>query len=381
MSQQAIIASLPPEAHKLLDPAAPAPARMMAARGMAPLRPREQVGVLAGLTLDADEKIADTARASLVKMPASLLAPILRGELAPVVADVLAIVLGEREDLLEPLVLNPALGDDALARLAANVPEAIIELIASNQERCLRSEALVRAIRSNARMLKSSLDRLFDFLVRSGIIYDDMPEFAEAIARLSPTEMQQAAEKIHLPDAVAELIDHAAPPAMLVASESPPAEEGEVRLDDVETVADHEQKRRMSVQQLIASLNMAQRVALALRGNKEARTLLVRDANRVVAGAAIRSPRVTEQEVIMAAQSRSVSDEVVRIISTSKELMRSYRVKVALINNPKTPLATAMRLLTLLRQNDLRAVAKSKGITSALANQAKRLVNAKAGAR
>lgn len=379
MNQAAIIEALPPEARKFVEPGAPAPARMMAARGMVPLRPREQVGVLAGLTFDSDDKVVEAARASLVKMPPTLLAPILAGDLAGPVLDVLADVLAERDDLLEPMVLNAALGDDALARLAPRVSEAVAELITNNQERCLRSEALVRAIRTNPRVLRSSLDRLFDFLVRSGVIYDDMPEFAEAIARLSPTEMQQAAEKIHLPEAVVELLDHAPIPAAPALPET--VEEGELELADLETDSAHVEKHRMSVQQMIASLNVAQRVALALRGNKEARTFLVRDSNRVVAGAAIRSPRITEQEVVIAAQSRSVSDEVVRVISTSKEMMRSYRVKLALINNPKTPLATAMRLLTLLRQNDLRAVAKSKNVTSALANQAKRLVNAKAGAR
>ena len=70
-------------------------------------------------------------------------------------------------------------------------------------------------------------------------------------------------------------------------------------------------------------------------------------------------------------------DEVVRVIASSKEMTRSYGVKTALVNNPKTPLQVAMRFLTLLRHNDVRAVAKSKNVSSALANQARRLVATK----
>lgn len=101
----------------------------------------------------------------------------------------------------------------------------------------------------------------------------------------------------------------------------------------------------------------------------------------MVATSAIRSPRITEQEVVAAAQSRSVSDEVIRIIGSSKDMTRSYMVKVALVNNPKTPLTVAMRYLPLLRSTDLRNVAKSKGVTSAVANQAKRLMLAKTGGK
>jgi hypothetical protein len=116
-----------------------------------------------------------------------------------------------------------------------------------------------------------------------------------------------------------------------------------------------------------------------LRGNREARTLLVRDPNRVVAAAAIRSPRLTEQEIVSAAQSRSVCDEVIRIISNTREMMRPYGVKLALVNNPKTQAQTAMHILTLLRASDLKTVAKSKNVSAAVANHAKRLVLAKGG--
>ena len=48
-------------------------------------------------------------------------------------------------------------------------------------------------------------------------------------------------------------------------------------------------------------------------GNKEARSLLVRDRNKIVAIAAVTSPKITDNELLAIAQSRNVSDEVIRI--------------------------------------------------------------------
>ena len=83
----------------------------------------------------------------------------------------LAEALVERDDALQAVILNKDTPDEALAAIAAQVSGAMAEILAGNQERCMRSEALVRALCGNTEVLRSSLDRLFDFLVRSGIIY------------------------------------------------------------------------------------------------------------------------------------------------------------------------------------------------------------------
>lgn len=374
MSLRELIDALPAQARRHVEPESPLPMRMMASKGMAPLPPVEMVIVVAALSFDADEKISTSAIGTLGKLPDQILAAALAVNLPPVALAVLAPTLLDRADMLELLVLNRGTLDATIAQLAPDVPASVAEIIASNQERCLRSEAIVRNIAQNEAILRSSLDRLFDFLVRSGVIHDDMPEFADALLRLSPTEAQEAAEKIQLPPDVYGML-----------------EEGGGEIDDeqaaeivktLEAPGDsNDREKRIPMLKLIAGCTVSQRVALALRGNKEARTLLVRDTNKVVSTAAIKSPRVTEGEVVAVAKSRSISDEVIRIICQSKDMTRSYGVKVALVNNPKTPLPTAMKFLPLMRQNELRALAKSKNITSALANQAKRMMAAKAGGK
>ena len=99
----------------------------------------------------------------------------------------------------------------------------------------------------------------------------------------------------------------------------------------------------------------------------------------MVAVAAIKNPRITEQEVQAAARSRSVHDEVIRLIANSPEMIRSYGTKLALVQNPKTPLSIAMRLLNGIRAPDLKVISKSKGLPQTLVTQAKKLVTSKDG--
>ncbi len=370
MSLHDLLAALPEPARKYGDPASPLPMRMMAAKGMAPLAPLEMAVVLCALSLDADDKIKDFARASLANLPDKILLAAMEGSLPPAALAMFGPMWGGRPALLEKLVLHPATPDDTVAEVALTAPAEVAQIIAGNQERCLRSEAIVRAVAKNPNAVRSHLDALFDFLVRAGAIQGDMPEFADAMARLQPADVEKVTSAVALPAEVATLLEDTS--------------EAEARAKEVEGALDghaHDARERIPLLKLLTRLNVAQRVALALRGNREARALLVRDPSRVVATAAIRNPRLTEQEVQNAAQSRSVSEDVVRVIAGSKELSRPYGVKLALVGNPKTPMPSAMRMLALLREADVRSIAKSKNVSQAIANQAKRLLAQKGGVK
>jgi hypothetical protein len=126
-------------------------------------------------------------------------------------------------------------------------------------------------------------------------------------------------------------------------------------------------------------MTIAQKIALAQKGNKTIRTHLVKDRNKLVATSAIKNPGVNEAEVVTIAGNRAVCDDVIRIISQNREWTRNYQVKLALITNPKTPLASSMRLLNSIRAGDLKNLAKSKNIPSALATAAKKLIQKRQG--
>lgn len=88
----------------------------------------------------------------------------------------------------------------------------------------------------------------------------------------------------------------------------------------------------------------------------------MRDTNKLIQLAVIGSPKITESEVLLIASNRQINDEVLRHIATKREWMKNYQLKLALVNNPKTPLPIALKQVSFLKQRDLALLAKSRAI-------------------
>ncbi|MCX5745669.1 MAG: hypothetical protein NT062_24600, partial [Proteobacteria bacterium] len=58
---------------------------------------------------------------------------------------------------------------------------------------------------------------------------------------------------------------------------------------------------------------------------------------------------------------------------------KMYGIKVSLCRNPKTPVAEVGRMLPFLREKDLQAIAKSRGVSSAVVAQARKLITQRRG--
>ena len=114
--------------------------------------------------------------------------------------------------------------------------------------------------------------------------------------------------------------------------------------------------------QNIQGMSVSEKLDLARKAGKEARSILMRDTNRLVQLAVIASPKITESEVLLIAGNRQINDEVLRHISTNREWMKNYQIKLALVNNPKTPLSIALRQVPYVKQRDLALLAKSKSV-------------------
>jgi hypothetical protein len=128
-----------------------------------------------------------------------------------------------------------------------------------------------------------------------------------------------------------------------------------------------------SLFQQVLGMSVSQKIKLALRGNKDARTILIRDNNKLVRRFVIMNPRITDGEVLQLCRNRSADDELIRMIAEDREWLRNYQIKLALVTNPKTPLV-AIRLVGSLGERDLRSLAKSRNVPQAVAVQARRLV-------
>ena len=117
-----------------------------------------------------------------------------------------------------------------------------------------------------------------------------------------------------------------------------------------------------SLFQKIQTMSVSEKLDLARKASKEARSILIRDSNKLVQLAVVNSPKITESEILAIATNRQVNDEVLKEIAMKREWLRNYQIRFALVNNPKTPLSIAMAQVTYLNQRDLGLLAKSKGV-------------------
>lgn len=342
---------LSPALRKHVDPAAPLPLRSMGARLLVPASPVDAACVLYLLSFDPDEGVRDQAQKSAASLPDRIASTALRDESAPPpVLGWLAAQLGDNETFLEMLVLNQATPDEALVGIVQIAPARIAELVAQNQLRLLRCEALLRALLCDSKAARSVIDTTADFAIRSGIYMADVPALVEAHRRIH-------GDVPHRPP------EHTAA-SVLAEFPAELAREADTEIED---------DRRLTLTQRILNMTVSEKIKLATLGNKEARTILLRDTNKLVAVAAVQSPRMTESEIVALSNSRTVHEDVLRVIYTNREWLKLYQVKYNLVRNPKTPLPTALRFLPHVRPNDLRDLAKNKNVPHTIQTGARNL--------
>jgi len=149
-------------------------------------------------------------------------------------------------------------------------------------------------------------------------------------------------------------------------------ERATARLTPPKSQVDKTDKKAKSRYQEIRDLPVPDKVKLAMSGDKEARAILIRDSNKQVQEAVLNSPRITEAEIAAVANSRNVSDELLRKIASNREWMKNYQVRLALVNNPKTPLPVGLKIIGTLMLADLKRLSKSKGVSNVLVTTAQR---------
>ena len=118
--------------------------------------------------------------------------------------------------------------------------------------------------------------------------------------------------------------------------------------------------------QKIAEMSPAQRLALAMKGTREERAILVRDPNRIVAVAVLSSPKISEAEVESIAKMANVSDEILRIIGHTRVWLKKYSIVSALAKNPKTPLGVSLTLLPRLLEREVKALSTDRNVPETL---------------
>jgi regulator of extracellular matrix RemA (YlzA/DUF370 family) len=398
------ITSSNPVVQAIISGKAPQPARLAAARGMLPLPQNDLLEVLVALTSSDDAQIAAAAAETLKgETPEDLLIAASGQDTAPAVLGYLATQPDANPKVYEATILNIRTPDQALAKLAATTPHSsLLELITINQQRLVRCPEIIDAILANPacgseaeRRARETRQEFFEKERGARQIADELRARGETAAAefFETADLTTAAGELSLDDAwlIAQHIevsdadlDDAWLPAERyeeLISESPAEAAANVqRVLENERLEKGEVKaERVSLIRRIMFMNTKDRMKLAMKGDREARSILIRDSNKVVCSAVVNNPRITEQEIENVAAMRTVSDEVLRLIAMNRTWARSYPIIHNLARNPRTPIPTVMNILNRIRTKDLLNLTQNRNVSEAVRRQAYRLSQARTG--
>lgn len=346
---------VPPALRRMCDPAAPVPARTMAARGVVPAKGADLLLILAQLAHDPEASIRQTAHKSLTDMPEAIMASALEGDVHRAVLHYLALEMPPLEGRTIQIATHPAVADGTVLRIAAGATEAVSERIAQNEARLLRCPAIVEALYKNPATRMSTTDRMIELCARNGVRVHGIPGF-EAIAESLGTQL--------IPEPSDEPLPTDAAFATVMEAEDEDA------YDDDENL----KKKFSSAAAEIAEMTLSEKIRAATVGTAMHRAILVRDSNRMVALAVTESPRLSDAEAVRIAMSKQIGEDVLRGLANRRDVMRLYEMKKALAYNPKTPLSITLAVMNHLRENDLKGLARSRGVPAAVVATAKNLM-------
>jgi hypothetical protein len=336
------------------------PAQLMAAKGVIPgAKPHEIVIAISVLAGRDDEKLREAARATLAKLPPPILTGALTADLPGSVILSLAALYATSHEVIESLLRMPRISGEALELMASGADERAGELIATNEELMLKHPVVIEKLYMNKRVRMSTADRLIELCVRNGIELS-IPAFKEAAMAIKNELIAERSEEPTFDDILFRETQETAAQIALGDNE-----------DTHEVDEEGEEKVKPKVVPLyarMAEMTVSQKIRCATLGSAAERLLCVRDSNRLVAAAAAKSPLLKEPEAVQISASRNVSEDVLRLVAMNKDFTRNYQIKLNLVSNPRTPFTFAVRLVPMLRESELKMLAKSKNVTGAISS-------------
>jgi hypothetical protein len=310
-----------------------------------------------------------------------------------------------RIPLLPPLVGNPSVTDELLHELGRTGSRPVVDVLLVSP-RVLNSPGLLKTLLSNAVLRPNEISEIEGKLAALGVgaavagipspdeeagppdevVETAISEYLKENAAAIEAEKDKPFRPVGESDlAVAESANHAAAADQTANSQTPAAvEEKETPAAAAKTAAAsvtpakkpalvNPVERRDSTMQKIAKLDIKGRIALAMRGNKEERSILIRDSTKIISLAVLDSPKVSESEVEGFASQRNVLDAILRAIPMKRRFQKKYNILRNLVFNPRTPIDASLSLMKNLMAKDLKALIENKDVPEAVRKLAKRM--------
>lgn len=297
---------------------------MAVCAGGAGLAPEDRADALAVLAKDPDEALAERAGNALLSVaPEVFVAAAARPDAAPQLLAYCATERAAKPGIADTLARNPQCPPELLTRVARYLSASSVQALMDNLERLSSIPELVTALADAPGATLEQRTALRDMLKE-----EDEDTFKKIVADIEPDE-----------------------------------------------------RKRETLLQRLAKMKVVDRIKLALTGGQGERMALIRDPNKMVQRAVLQSPRLTDREAEGFAAMASLSDEILRMIASSRQFSKNYAVVKNLVNNPKTPLEVSLHLLPRINATDLKFLTMNKNVPETLRTMATKLQRQRAQAQ
>ncbi len=341
--------------------------------GSLPVPPADFIHAQAQAVLSGSP-FAERALQSFQSIPESVLHGLLLERIQPPAP--LELVLRHRREftIIETALLHPDLTSEIVERSIPDLPGPALDIVSNNQVLWLQRPVILDLLEQHP-AAEYNLKRRIN-------------EFRFEVLKIVPEEVKK--DRLEILDEVeAGRLDKAWAALPMPKEES--VEEREAKLEEgaetdpeavVQAIKAFEgEEVNLSIAKRIARLKTNQKIMLAIKGGKEERTILIREANRLIQENVVRNGRITEGEVAFIANMRTIHEGVLRVISMNREWMKKYTIVKAIVYNPRTPIALAMSNLKRINEFDMKLMQRDKNIPEVLRREAKRFLEAKSAGK
>jgi len=307
-----------------------------------------------------------------------------------------------RTALLPALAENPSVSEEVLDGLAVSGSRSVVEALWTSA-RVMSSPRLLQALQVNPNLRPNELAEVaakmtafeatsassgaaeaeeHDELVESAVtkyLQENAAELAvEKDKEFQPIGpgLEDIAAEVAAENAAAAAAASASAEAAKNAAEKSAAEAAAVALAKKHAVPGPGEKRDSPLQK-IARLNITGRIALAMRGTKEERSILIRDSTKLVSLAVLDSPKVSDAEVEKFALQKNVLEAVLRGIPMRRKFAKNYSIMRNLVFNPRTPMDLSLGLMKNLLVHDLKNLSGNKEVSDTVRKLALRMFKQK----
>ncbi len=366
---------------QLRSGSAPRNIKEFAAQGMLPLAVEDLIPLQVQLSQDSDESIAALAKTSLQKVPQETWFRLVERK-DPDHALIEYCVHSTTHPVKEKILLNHTVSDEIVRSMAITESGPLLDIILNNQVRLLRDPQLLSSLETNPYLTYDQKRRIEEF--KTEFVYKKQVSAVEEVEEAGEVVEEVVEEEIplaSLEDLLAQIPNLDLEAQRIIEeidslpSILPSDEQVQSQLQSIFSSEELNQisPDTLTTYQKVLHMSHPEKVRVALLGDREERTILIRDPSRQISCLVLRNPKLTDAEMDAFSQMRNLDSEVLREMAENRSFIKRYTVLHSLVKNPKTPSPSSLNLLKLLRDMDLKNLERDRNIPEIIRRQAKRI--------